>query len=175
MAATIPVDELIMQMDASGIPVRLEYVRGQVKWEASPASRHQRLVDRIRASLQPQPGGVSLCACDSLADVLIRFNDPDQSLKRPDIAVFCEPPPDQDTALSTIPEAVIEVLSAGYEEKDIGPDGAAFYIANGVQDVLVVDPRSQTVRHFQPATPELCSALPRTFDLTCGCRVTIPV
>ena len=174
MAATIAVDDLIMQMDAGGVPVRMEYVRGRLKWEASPASRHQRLVDRIRATLQPRPGADSPCVCDSLADVLIRFHDPDQSLKRPDIAIFCTVQPDQDTALTSIPEAVIEVLSIGYEEKDLGPDGAPFYIANGVRDVLVVDPRNQRVRHYQPAVPDQVYPLPRTFDLACGCRVKIP-
>lgn len=172
MPATVAVDDLILQMDASGIPVRLEYVRGRVKWEASPASRHQRLIDRIRATLQPQPGAP--CACDSLSDVLIRFNDPDQSLKRPDIAIFCAVQPDQDTALTTVPEAVIEVLSVGYEEKDLGPDGAPFYIANGMRDVLVVDPRNDTVTHYQPGVPDETHPLPRTIDLACGCQVSIP-
>lgn len=172
MSTAIAVDELILQMDASGIPVRVEFVRGRVKWEASPASRHQRLIDCIRATLQPQPGNP--CACDSLTDVLIRFNDPDQSLKRPDIAIFCVVQPDQDTALTTIPDAVLEVLSVGYEAKDLGPDGAPFYIANGVCDVLVVDPRNDTVIHYQPGVPEQTTPLPHTVTLACGCQLTIP-
>ncbi|MCG8347204.1 MAG: Uma2 family endonuclease [Chloroflexales bacterium] len=172
MSATIAVDDLILQMDASGIPVRMEYVRGRMKWEASPASRHQRLIDRIRATIQPQSGNP--WACDSLTDVLIRFNDPDQSLKRPDIAIFCAVQPDQDTALTTIPDAVLEVLSVGYEAKDLGPDGAPFYIANGVRDVLVVNPHNNTVIHYQPGAPEQTTPLPCTVALACGCQLTIP-
>jgi hypothetical protein len=64
------------------------------------------------------------CACYSLQDVLIRFPDPDQSLKRPDIAIFCDEPPESDEALELLPQAVIEILSLGYEDKDLGPDCA---------------------------------------------------
>ena len=78
---------------------------------------------------------------------LIRFPDLDRSLKRPDIAIFCDDPPDSDEALDILPAAVIEILSVGYEEKDLGDDGAPFYLGCGVRDVLVVDPRSGAVRH----------------------------
>ncbi len=33
---SIPIEELILQTEASGAPVRLEYVRGELRWEASP-------------------------------------------------------------------------------------------------------------------------------------------
>jgi hypothetical protein len=38
----ISTEDVILQTDASGAPVRLEYVRGHLKLEASPASRHQK-------------------------------------------------------------------------------------------------------------------------------------
>ena len=92
------IEDVILQTDASGAPVRLEYVRGHMKWEASPASRHQKAAKAIEASLRSIPGHGDGCACFSLQDTLIRFPDPDQSLKRPDIAIFCEEPPDSDEA-----------------------------------------------------------------------------
>jgi Uma2 family endonuclease len=104
--------------------------------------------------------------------VLIRFNDPDRSIKRPDIAIFCEEPPDSDQALDIIPEAVIEILSLGYEEKDLGQDGAPFYIEQGIRDVVVVDPRSGVVRHYRPGQPPSALASPATLEFTCGCSVT---
>src|SRR5206468_11551981 len=113
-------EDLILQTDASGAPVRLEYVRGRLKVEASPASRHQKTAKAIEASLRLIPGQGDGCACLSLQDVLIRFSDPDHSLKRPDIAIFCNEPPDSDAALDILPAAVIEILSLGYEEKDLG-------------------------------------------------------
>lgn len=71
------------------------------------------------------------------------------------------------------PAAVVEVLSLGYEEKDLGPDGAPFYLAYGVQDVLIVDPRGDVVYHDAPGQERRTLTAPATIDLTCGCRVTV--
>lgn len=52
-ASTMSIEELILQTDASGAPVRLEYVRGRTPWEASPSSRHQKALQRIERSIRP--------------------------------------------------------------------------------------------------------------------------
>jgi Uma2 family endonuclease len=173
MSTTIDIAEIIAQTDASKAPVRLEYVRGRTKWEASPASRHQKALQRIERSLRPIPGHRGGCGCFALADTLIRFKDPDRSIKRPDLAIFCEEPPDSDEALEQIPAAVVEVLSVGYEEKDLGADGAPFYLAYGVQDVLIFDPRSGAVFHDALDQERRTLSAPVTIDLSCGCRVTV--
>lgn len=174
MTTTTTVEELILRTDASGAPVRLEYVRGRLKAEASPSSRHQRTVDRIRDRLSQAPSTAgAACGCHSLADTLIRFPDLDHSLKRPDISIFCDEPPDSDEALDIMPQAVIEILSLGYEDKDLGEDGAPFYLGCGVLDVIVVDPRSQQVRHYQAGQPIRELTAPIAIDLQCGCRVRI--
>jgi Uma2 family endonuclease len=170
---TTTIEDVILQTDASGAPVRLEYVRGRLKVETSPASRHQMAVDRIRASLVSTASSSAGCGCFSLADTLIRFPDPDSSLKRPDIAIFCERPPEVDEALDMLPAAVIEILSLGYEEKDLGDDGAPFYLACGVADVVVVDPRSGGLLHYRQGQPTVELMAPVTVDLTCGCSVRL--
>src|SRR5919205_527445 len=93
--------------------IRLEITAGVPTWEAVPGTRHQRTVDRIRASITPIPDHSAGCDCAHLSDVLIRFQD--GSLKRPDIAIFCAEPPEQDEALTLIPQAVIEIICPGYE------------------------------------------------------------
>ncbi|WP_129629328.1 Uma2 family endonuclease [Candidatus Oscillochloris fontis] len=173
MTISIDIAELIAQTDASKAPVRLEYVRGHAKWEASPASRHQKALQRIERSLHPIPGHPGGCGCFALADTLIRFGDPDRSIKRPDLAIFCSEPPDSDEALEIIPAAVVEVISLGYEEKDLGPDGAPFYLAYGVQDVVITDPRNGQVYHERPGCPRRMLTAPVSIDLACGCRVTV--
>ncbi len=174
MSTVLAVDSFILQTAASGAPVRLEYVRGRMKWEMSPASRHQMMVQRIERSIRPSRGAADACACFPLADVLIRFPDVDASLKRPDIAIFCSVPPAVDEALDLLPAAVVEVLSVGYEEKDLGPDGAAFYLAHGIADVLIVDPRGGTVQHLRVGAPPMTHPTPYTADLACGCRIAVP-
>lgn len=173
-ASTTSIEELIVQTAASGAPVRLEHVRGRLKVEESPASRHQKASRRIERSIGPIPGHGDGCACFALADTLIRFPDPDSSLKRPDIAIFCEEPPDSDEALEVLPQTVIEILSVGYEEKDLGPDGAQFYLDCGIADVLICDPRAGRVLRYQAGEPRPVElAMPATVDLRCGCRVVL--
>jgi Uma2 family endonuclease len=106
--------------------------------------------------------------------VLIRFPDPDGSFKRPDLSIFCTEPPDSDKALEVLPVAVVEILSPGYEDKDLGPDGAPFYLAHGVVDVVVVDPRTGVVFHFQRDRSPVTLQAPVTLDLTCGCSLDVP-
>jgi Uma2 family endonuclease len=168
------IEELILQTDASGAPVRLEYVRGHTRWEASPSSRHQKMLQRIERSVRPSFDGETGCSCSTLVDVLIRFPDPDGSFKRPDLSIFCTEPPDSDEALEVLPVAVVEILSPGYEDKDLGPDGAPFYLAHGVVDVVVVDPRTGVVFHFQRDRSPVTLQAPVTLDLTCGCSLDIP-
>ena len=160
--------QLVLQADAVGI--RLELVNGVPLWEPSPVRRHQRTIDAIRNSLQPDAGrGGRRCACVHLADVYVRF--PDGSLKRPDISIWCEEPAEDDEAITLIPQATVEVISVGYEYKDthVAP---AFYLANGVLDVVVVDPRTGAVAHHrQTGTQHLRS--PATVTLVCGCTLTV--
>ncbi len=173
MTTTTSTEDLILQTDASGAPVRLEYVRGRLKVEASPASRHQMTAKAIEASLRPIPGRRDGCACYGLQDVLIRFPDLDKSLKRPDIAVFCTQPPESDEALDVLPAAIIEILSVGYEDKDLGPDGATFYLAYGVLDVLIVDPRNGLALHYRPDQAAIELRTPATVVLACGFRMRV--
>lgn len=172
--ATDTIEEVILQTAATGAPVRLEHVRGHLKVEASPTSLHQITSRQIERSIGPIPGQENGCACFGLADTLIRFPDADRSLKRPDIAIFCTQPPAIDEALEVLPEAVIEILSVGYEEKDLGPDGAQFYLECGIADVLICDPRGKRVLYYQAGEQGPVELnMPATVDLQCGCRVVL--
>lgn len=96
---------------------------------------------------------------------------PDASLKRPDIALFCREPDEQDEAIRLLPGAVIEVVSKGYEYKDLEL-GPPFCLAQGVKDVLVFDPQTLLVLHVRRDRAERLMS-PVTRLLECGCTVTI--
>lgn len=165
------VDKTLFQrlLQADELGIRLEIVGGLPLWEASPVRRHQRAIDRIRASLGPAPKTGNDCGCVHLADVYIVF--PDGSLKRPDISIFCREPDEDDEAITLVPEAVIEVVSRGYEAKDL-EIGPRFYLSQGVKDVIVFDPHTLLVLHLTPtATERLVS--PVKIKLACGCACRV--
>ena len=155
--------------DADAIGVRLEIIGGLPIWETSPLYRHQAKIDEIRASIKPIAD--SECRCHHIADTIFRFQD--GSLKRPDIAILCRIPADHemDSALTQVPEAVIEVVSEGYEDKDLrfAPN---FYLAQGVKDVLIYDPRAKIVWHHRVDGVKPYPS-PREFRLECGCEVVV--
>ena len=164
---SIPPEDLILQADL--LNVRLEIVRGLPIWEASPILAHQLQVDRIRASITPK--GSESCGCVHIADVLFRF--PDSSLKRPDIAILCELPEEteQYKALLAVPEAVIEIVSEGYERKDLEL-APSFYLAFGVKDVIIFEPQTKIVYHHRrDGVKRLESPAKIEFECGCGCEV----
>ena len=127
----------------------------------------QKAIDRIRASISRRPGGA--CECVHASDVYVQF--PDGSLKRPDVAVFCREPDETEDAISLVPETIVEVVSRGYEAKDL-EIGPPFYLAQGVKDVIVFDPTSLPVLHARrERTVRLTS--PQTLSLECGCQITV--
>lgn len=152
--------------------IRLEIVRGLPLWEPYPVYKHQKAIDRIRATIvaaAPPAEVESACACVHTADVYVSF--PDGSLKRPDISIFCREPEEEEEAIKLVPEAVIEVISKGYEAKDleIGPQ---FYLSQGVKDVVVFNPYTLVVLHVR--RDEVARHIsPVEIQLLCGCRCTV--
>jgi Uma2 family endonuclease len=154
---------------AAEIGIRLEMVNGVPLWEAQPVYRHQKAVQRIAQSIRRGASATS-CNCIHALDVYIQFP---AGLKRPDISIFCREPleSEQDAALTMVPEAVIEVVSRGFEAKDL-EFGPSFYLSQGVKDVLVFDPTTLLVLHVTPRGTERKPA-PQTVRLTCGCEVDV--
>ena len=146
-------------------------VGGLPIWEPYPVWKHQKAVDRIRETIQSvAPAAESdACECVHASDVYISF--PDGSLKRPDVSIFCREPDEDEEAITLVPEAVIEVISKGYEAKDL-EIGPRFYLLQGVKDVVVFDPYTLVVLHVRrDGTQRLIS--PVTIPLECGCVCTV--
>jgi Uma2 family endonuclease len=154
-------EEFILAADALGI--RLEMVAGVPLWEASPVALHQFELDRIRASIGPE----FFHASSSL------FRFPDGSLKRPDIAILCATPSREEmkSALRQVPQAVVEIISVGYEEKDLR-FAPGFYLQQGVQDILIFNPETLEVWHHRKNGVKGYLS-PHQFVLECGCMVLV--
>ena len=151
--------------------IKVEMVGGIPVWEGMPSPKHQRVVQQIGQSVRRIGGHEGDCGCFSLIDVTIRF--PDGSFKRPDVAIFCRQPDDDLPSVEIMPEAVVEVLSRGYEAKDL-EIGLPFYEALSIADIVIVDPRTFDVLHVQKGARRQFQA-PVELDLLCGCRIHIPV
>ena len=158
---------------ADELGIRLEIVRGLPIWEPSPLYKHQKAVDQIRATITSASTSPELeqdeCNCLHTAGVYVSFHD--GSLKRPDISLFCREPEEEEEAITLVPEAVIEVVSKGYEAKDL-EIGPPFYLAQGVKDVVVFNPYTLVVLHVRQdqATRHIS---PVEIEFLCGCRCVV--
>jgi Uma2 family endonuclease len=159
--------ELLKISDELGI--RIEMANGMPTWESQPVIKHQRALKRIMESIQVARQSGSDCACVWYPDVEVRFQD--GSFKRPDIAIWCREPDEDEEAVTLIPEAVIEIISKGFEKKDT-EIGAPFYLSMGVKDVVLFDPYNSRVEHRSlEGTKEIHS--PARIELACGCECTV--
>ncbi len=157
-------------LQASELGIRLEIVNGLPIWEAQPVYRHQKQIERIVQGITRNDQLKSGCACIHAVDVYIQFPN---GLKRPDISIFCREPSEeeQDSALTMIPEAVIEVVSKGFEAKDL-EIGPPFYLSQGVKDVIVFDPLTLLVLHVRKHhTTRQVS--PVVLELEFGCQFLV--
>jgi Uma2 family endonuclease len=153
---------------AEELGIKLEFVAGLPIWEASPVYRHQKEIDRIRESIS-KTNESNTCQCVHISDVYVEFTD--GSLKRPDISIFCREPDEQEEAVKLLPEAVIEIISKGYEKKDL-EIGVPFYLSQNVKDVVVFNPYTNEVFHFKNGeTHNLTSPVPIEFECGCSCVV----
>ena len=157
-------------LQANELGIRLEIVNGLPIWEAQPLYRHQKHIERICQGITKGASADSNCSCTHAMDVYVQFPN---GLKRPDISIFCREPTEeeQDYALTIIPEAVIEVVSKGFEAKDL-EIGPPFYISQGVKDVIVFDPLTLLVLHVRKnhTTRQIS---PVEISLECGCKVLV--
>lgn len=149
--------------------VRLEIMNGLPTWEAQPVYRHQKAVERIASSIRKRSSDAS-CLCIHALDVYVQFA---AGLKRPDISIFCREPTEaeQDAALLMVPEAVVEVVSKGFEAKDLEL-APSFYLSQGVKDVLVFDPSTLLVLHVTVDGAKRHTS-PVVIDLVCGCSLEL--
>jgi len=156
-------------IDADEQGYRLEIIDGLGVWEVMPARRHIDAEARIEKSVRRDPESETDCGCHVYRDLYVRF--PDGSLRRPDVAVYCRIPEEIDEAVTLIPEAVIEIVSAGSERKDLELS-PPFYLRQGIKDVIILDPYTDIVWHHKPTGVERHQS-PVEVALVCGCRVTV--
>ena len=157
-------------LNAEDLGIKLEIAGNLAIWEASPIYKHQKEVDRIRDSFKKVERDGNSCECIDVADVYVQF--PDDSLKRPDISIFCREPDEQEEAIKLVPEAVVEVISKNYEAKDL-EISPPIYLANGVKDVVVFNPYTKEVVHFRDGGERREMTSPVEIEFECGCNCIV--
>lgn len=160
--------ELAQYEEADEYGVVLETIAGQPFWEFQPNYDHQERIFNITVSVRKDPDSDSGCGCFKAMDVGIQF--PDDSIRRPDLAIFCREP-ERRELIRLVPEAVVEIVSQRSREKDlvISPP---YYLSMGVKDVLVYDPFTDDVHHFRAEGKQRFKP-GRTVKLECGCLLDI--
>ena len=170
MRIELPEADVIRAMDeAHDAGVRLEVHQGLPIWEFMPSPLNTMETVRIAASLRRMSSDEESCGCYGLPDMAILF--PDGSLRRPDVSIYCELPSRTQEAARVLPKAVIEVVSPGFEVKDLELS-PPFYLLHGIQDVVLFDPRTGSVAHFR-RDGRTHHASPVEIVLECGCHVTV--
>jgi hypothetical protein len=160
------IEHLVRMADELGI--KIEMAGGIPTWETHPAIRHQHALKQIMSTIKIGRMSASDCGCVWYPDVEVKF--PDGSINRPDISIGCRMPDELEEKVTLIPEAVIEVISKGFEKKDT-EIGAPFYLSMGIKDVVIVNPYTDRVEHrTADGTRELKS--PTRIELVCGCECT---
>lgn len=169
MRIELPETDVMQAMDeAHEMGVKLEVHQGLPIWEFLPSPLNTMEAERIAESVR-RSASAENCGCYRFQDMTIRF--PDGSIRRPDVAVFCQRPEPTQTAARVLPEAVIEVVSPGSEVKDMELS-PPFYLLHGVKDVVVFDPRTGSVAHFRRDGRKHHTS-PVEIALECGCVVTV--
>jgi Uma2 family endonuclease len=161
------IEDFFQIADNAGI--RLEIIEGLPVWEMLPNLTHQKTIDRVRQSFKHAEHVNGGCECLHYSDLHIKF--PDGSDKRPDVSIFCREPSETESAVTEVPEAVIEIISKGYEKKDLEL-GPPFYLRQGVKDVIVYDPYTRVTKHFDASGESEYSGTV-TLALQCGCEMTL--
>jgi Uma2 family endonuclease len=165
----VPELEIIRIMgEAHDAGIKLEIHQGLPIWEFLPSPLHTIEAKRIDGSVR-RTGSSQSCGCLSFQDMAIRF--PDGSVRRPDIAIYCVAPDPTQEATTSIPLAIVEVLSPGSEVKDLQLS-PPFFLSHGVQDVMVFDPQTRKVDHFRKDGRQQLRS-PSDIELQCGCTVTV--
>lgn len=156
--------------EAEELGLKVEMVHGLGIWHMQPSKRHYKASTRISRSVRPDPQLSSDCACFVMEDVLVRFGD--GSLLRPDIAIYCREPDEEDTAVTLIPQAVVEIVSvdSGRNDYEIKPP---FYLSQGVKDVIVHDPMTGATNHYRRDRATVRHQEPIRIALECGCLVDV--
>jgi hypothetical protein len=138
-------------------------------FEAAPGVDHQLALQAILASSNHPARGGKQCGCVRISDVFVRL--PDGQVKRPDLSIFCAIPAEREGYVHQVPEAVVEITSPRYVEKDL-VSGPKTYLANGVKDVLALDRRTSEVHHWTIGKHTI-HASPHRLELACGCEITV--
>ncbi len=130
---------------------RVELFKGKVfKMSPAPASRHQRLLNKIGTPLSLYLEGKSCEVFYAPFDVRLQRNTDDKksiTVVQPDISVICDPTKIDERGCNGAPDLVVEILSPGNSKKEM-KNKFELYEEAGVQEYWIVDPEKEMVLQY---------------------------
>ncbi|MCI0455592.1 MAG: Uma2 family endonuclease [Gemmataceae bacterium] len=122
-----------------------ELGRGMIVVSDVPNLPHLAQVTALRRQLGrydlDNPGRIHTIASGNECKILVA---PAESERHPDLAVYKEPPPEEDVWSTWIPELLIEVVSPGSEHRDY-VEKREEYLRFGVREYWIVDAAKREV------------------------------
>jgi Uma2 family endonuclease len=140
---------------------RAELIDGQIYNMAPPSRAHQKLSMKLSTIIDnyiDAHGG----SCEVYhAPFAVFLNKDEKTYFEPDISVICDPNKLTDKGCNGAPDWIIEIISPSTYENDYGIK-LKQYMAAGVKEYWIVNPKAETIFIFRSNTPDLI--LYRTFS-----------
>jgi len=130
----LTVTDFIDWADAQPDDRRYELLNGEIVAQASPLRRHGRII----AGMYDALSGALPSQCEVIPGTGVQVGD-DTALE-PDLAVFCDERPDDDSRYDGKPTIIIEVLSPSTARYDMSGKVAAYQRIESLEHYLIVHP-----------------------------------
>ncbi|MCL1997072.1 MAG: Uma2 family endonuclease [Defluviitaleaceae bacterium] len=123
---------------------RYELIDGVPHMMAAPNFSHQIVLSNLNIIIGSYLKGKNCIAVPSPLDVRLNYNDGDDTVVQPDIAIICDKSKIAQEGIRGIPDMIVEIISPGSAKMDRIIKYKKYESA-GVKEYWIVNPTDQTV------------------------------
>ncbi|MCL1997071.1 MAG: Uma2 family endonuclease [Defluviitaleaceae bacterium] len=126
---------------------RYELIDGAPHMMAAPGILHQSIQINISSIIWHYLRGKDCVVLSSPLDVRLNYNDGDDTVVQPDIAIICDKSKIAQEGIRGVPDMVVEIISPGSAKMDRIIKYKKYESA-GVKEYWIVNPTDQTVETY---------------------------